>query len=125
MQRRNEIKNSLTKELISMQIYYQLPDFKTFDVHTKFEQWAAVEVTDFNAFPHDMETFILPGGLYAVFTYKGSSSDPSIFQCIFTTWLPSSGYLLDDRPHFELLGEKYKNDDPSSEEEIWVPIKEQ
>jgi AraC family transcriptional regulator len=37
--------------------------------------------------------------------------------------LPNSAYALDDRAHFEVLGEKYKNNDPSSEEEIWIPIK--
>jgi AraC family transcriptional regulator len=37
--------------------------------------------------------------------------------------LPNSAYELDDREHFELLGEKYKNNDPNSEEEIWIPIR--
>ncbi len=73
--------------------------------------------------PNEMETFLLEGGLYAVFEYKGSSNDPSIFQYIFGTWLPGSNYLLDNRPHFEVLGDKYKNNDPNSEEEIWIPIK--
>jgi AraC family transcriptional regulator len=48
---------------------------------------------------------------------------PKTFQYIFGTWLPNSEYVLDNRPHFEILGEKYKNDDPTSEEEIWIPIK--
>ena len=69
-----------------------------------------------------LETFVLPEGQYAVFQYKGLSSDNSIFQYIFGTWLPGSDYVLDDRPHFEVLGDKYKNNDPASEEEIWVPI---
>jgi AraC family transcriptional regulator len=86
-------------------------------------KWATVEVSHFDSVPIDMETFILPGGLYAVFHYKGSSSDPSIFQYIFGTWLPSSAYTLDNRPHFEVLGGKYKNNDPTSEEEIWIPIR--
>jgi AraC family transcriptional regulator len=43
----------------------------------------------------------------------------------FSTWLPDSEYRLDVRPHFEVLGEKYKNDDPESEEEIWIPIKKE
>jgi AraC family transcriptional regulator len=30
---------------------------------------------------------------------------------------------LDQRPHVEVMGEKYKNNDPDSEEEIWIPIK--
>jgi len=37
---------------------------------------------------------------------------------IFSDWLPKSDYELDEKPHFEILGEKYKNDDPNSEEEI-------
>lgn len=45
-----------------------------------------------------MGTFILSGGLYAVFDHKGLSNDSRIFQYIFGTWLPNSGYLLDDRP---------------------------
>ena len=70
-----------------------------------------------------MEALILPSGLYAVFHYKGSSSDNSIYQYIFGTWIPNSDYDLDDRPHFEVLGDRYKNNDPNSEEEIWIPIK--
>ena len=65
----------------------------------------------------------IAGGLYAMFEYKGSSKDNSIFQYIYTSWLPNSTYVLDDRPHFEVLGKKYKNNDPNSEEEIWIPIK--
>lgn len=73
--------------------------------------------------PSGMETFVLPKGLYAVFKYKGVHTDHSIFQYIFQTCLPGSGYVLDNRPHFEVLGDQYKNSDPASEEEIWIPIK--
>ena len=58
-----------------------------------------------------------------MFLYKGLSTDPTIFQYIFAEWLPKSDYLLDNRPHFEVLGEKAKLNDPNSEEEIWVPIR--
>jgi AraC family transcriptional regulator len=70
-----------------------------------------------------MEMFILQGGLYAVFDYKGLNTDNSIFQYILGIWLPVSDYVLDNRPHFEVLCDKYKNNDPISEEEIWIPIK--
>jgi AraC family transcriptional regulator len=120
--RRSEITNNLTRDLISMQIYSP-GYFAEFKPTNEFQKWATVEVTDFDKVPSEMETFILPAGLYAVFDYTGSSNDPSIFQYIFGTWLPRSAYDLDDRPHFEILGEKYKNDDPTSEEEIWIPIK--
>jgi len=122
MLRRKEITNNLTTDLFSLQIY-DPSHFDSFDPSKEFEKWALIEVADFNNIPNEMETLILTGGQYAVFLHKGSSNDNSIFQYIFSTWLPNSEYLLDNRPHFEILGEKYKNGDPNSEEEIWVPIK--
>lgn len=117
-----DIKNRVTTDKISMQIY-DATYHKNFSPMNEFEKWATVEVTDFSDKPKDMETFTLIGGEYAVFDYRGSSTDNSIFQYIFMTWLPQSGYQLDERPHFEVLGDKYVNNDPSSEEEIWIPIK--
>jgi len=117
------IPNRVTDDKISMQIYP--PNYyDSFSPHTLFEKWATVEVAHFDQVPTGMSTFILEGGLYAVFDYKGSSADPSIFQYIFSNWLPQSKYRVDNRPHFEVLGPKYKNNDPNSEEEIWIPIKE-
>jgi AraC family transcriptional regulator len=122
MPRRRDIINNLTNDMISMQVY-KSTHFTDFKPTNEFEKWATVEVTNFENVPNDMETFSLAGGLYAVFDYKGLSTDNSIFQYIFSTWLPGSEYDLDDRPHFEVLGEKYKNNDPTSEEEIWIPIR--
>ena len=117
-----EIKNRLSTDKISMQVY-DTSYHKNFDPANEFEKWAAVEVSNFNEVVGEMESFTLPAGQYAVFDYKGSSSDTRIFQYIFMKWLPNSEYQLDNRPHFEVLGEKYKNNDPTSEEEIWIPIK--
>ena len=122
MPRKNAIPNRISGDLISMQIY---PENYYTDFHpeTTFEKWAAIEVSEFNSIPDKMETFVMPSGLYAVFDYKGSSANNQIFQYIFGTWLPKSHYILDSRPHFEVLGNKYKNNDPNSEEEIWIPVK--
>jgi len=122
MPRRGEIKENISNDLISMQIY-NANYFSAFNPANELEKWATIEVNDYDNIPGDMETFSLTGGLYAVFDYKGSSTDSSIFQYIFGTWLPNSDYLLDDRPHLEILGEKYKNNDPNSEEEIWIPVR--
>ena len=118
-----EIKNKISTDKISMQVYPPLY-YQEFNPTTEFEKWATVEVSDFENMPNGMISFILKGGLYAVFDYKGSSTDHSIFQYIFSTWLPNSQYVVDDRPHFEVLGSKYKNNDPDSEEEIWIPIRD-
>lgn len=123
MTRRKEIGNALTTELFSLQVY-DTTDFSSFNEHTPFEKWAAVEVADFDSVPEGMETFTLPGGLYAVFIHKGAAETFSkTFRYIFGEWLPAADYLLDHRPHFEILGEKYRNNDPDSEEEVWIPIK--
>ena len=125
MPRRKEIRNNLTNELLSLQVYNPSLDFKDFNLETVHEKWAAVEVSDFNTLPDEMETFTLPAGLYTVFLYKGNPNEfADTFRYIFEIWLPASDYLLDTRPHFEILGEKYKNNDPDSEEEVWIPIKE-
>ena len=123
MPRRKEITNHVSSDFISI-VIYKPKHFDHFKPTNEFERWATVEVTDFNQFPHGMETFILSSGLYAVFTFKGMSSEASeFFTHIYSEWLPNSAYQLDDRPHFEVLGEKYKNNDPSSEEDVWIPIK--
>lgn len=122
MPRRKAILNRLSEDLISMVIYSH-NHFADFSPKNEFERWAAVEVSDFDVVPDGMENFVLPSGLYAVLHYKGLSSNPSIFRYLFETWLPQSEFELDNRPHFEVLGEKYKNNDPDSEEEIWIPVK--
>ena len=120
---KNEIENHKGTDLYSVQIYAPA-FFDDFNPDTVFEKWAAIEVTSFRTIPSGMETLVLKGGLYAVFLYKGAANESeNIFRYILQTWLPGSEYLLDNRPHFEILGDKYKNNDPASEEEIWIPVK--
>jgi AraC family transcriptional regulator len=120
---RKEIKNNTDSDLYSIEVYGP-GYFSDFNPEKEFDKWAAIEVLDFTLVPANMETITLPGGLYAVFLYHGPASAASkLYQQIFAYWLPNSGYLMDDRPHFALMGVKYKNEDPGSEEEIWIPIK--
>jgi AraC family transcriptional regulator len=72
MPRRKEITNNLNRNLISMQVYDKAFDFKIFNPNLPFEKWATVEVSDFNDIPEGMESFELPGGLYAVFFTKAT-----------------------------------------------------
>lgn len=122
MPKRKEITTSLPTEMFSLQVY-EPSYFDNFDLNKEFEKWALVEVEDFEGIPTEMKIFTLVAGLYAVFHYKGLNTDTKIFEYIFGTWLAGSNYSLDNRPHFEIMGEKYKNADPNSEEEIWIPIK--
>ncbi len=75
--------------------------------------------------PEGMKPKILAGGLYATFTHKGPvKTFVKTSNYIYGTWLPQSGYELDQRAHFEKLGAKfYGPEHPDSEEDIFVPIR--
>ena len=121
MPRINEIRNATGKDLFNIQIN---PENFDFNPQTEFFKWAVVPVTDFNFLPEGMQSLIIEGGLYAVFNHIGDASKArETFGYIFGVWLPNSEYEFDNRPQFEILGEKYKNNAPDSEEEIWIPIK--
>ncbi|MEO9893636.1 GyrI-like domain-containing protein [Aurantibacter sp.] len=124
MKERNLVSNTIGTDLYSIQTYDESDYFQNFNPRTEFTKWATVEVKSIDNIPKGFNKFILKKGLYAVFTHRGSASEFSnTSQYIFEEWLPKSAYILDNRPHFEMLGEKYKNNDPSSEEEVWIPIK--
>jgi len=121
MPRRNEIRNALSVDLFNIQIN---PENFDFNPQTEFVKWAVVPVSDFDFIPEAMQTLIIEEGLYAVFNHVGDTSKArETFGYIFGVWLSNSEYELDNRPHFEILGEKYKNNAPDSEEEIWIPVK--
>lgn len=123
MSRRNEVMNPVDEKLYSLQVF-PLLFFEQFNPLTVFDKWAAIEVKNFDDVPNDMHKLILPTGLYAVWHYKGNDNGAALFfENIFKYWLPDAGYQIDNRFHFEILGEKYKRDDPDSEEEIWIPVK--
>jgi len=124
MVEKDAIKNPTSKDLFSIQVYDDLLYFKNFSAQTEFTKWAAIAVDSIENIPNGFESFTLEGGLYAIFLHKGPANEfQRTFQFIFGQWLPNSEYAIDDRPHFELLGAKYKNNDPTSEEEVWIPIK--
>jgi AraC family transcriptional regulator len=72
-----------------------------------------------------MSILTIPAGTYAVFKHKGIASDFfRTSQEIFGTWLPNSNYILEDRPHFEIMDNNYKGpNDSESEEDVYIPIR--
>ncbi|KLT70114.1 MULTISPECIES: GyrI-like domain-containing protein [Flavobacterium] len=123
MPHHKEIKNKIGTDLYSLEVF-PVGYFNEFDPKNDFEKWAAVEVSNFSEIPSGMEDLVIPSGLYAVFIHEGENTKAhKTYHSIFVEWLPNSTYTVDDRPHFAIMGEKYKKDDPNSEEEIWIPIK--
>lgn len=108
--------------LIDYSGHYGMHDFTPNTVFTKI---AAVEVLVYENIPEGLEKLELKAGKYAVFGHIGNSGNSfsKSMEYIFKEWLPNSGYAVDNRLHFEVLGAKYKNNSDESEEEIWVPVK--
>lgn len=125
MPRRHEVLDSVSTDKYSLQKFETGFDWKLADENTRFVKWAALEVKPGSAVPKGMGRLNLEGGLYAVFVHRGLPSEfPATLLYILRDWLPSSGYEPDGtRPQYEVLGDKYKINDPNSEEEIWFPIK--
>ena len=74
MTHRKEIKNAMTSDLFSVQVYEPSFDFDNFDPYASFEKWAAMQVSDDSELPPGMERLCLEEGTYAVFFYKGAAS---------------------------------------------------
>lgn len=121
---RNTISNRMGTHLYNVQQYPCLPNSEAFDADTQFTRWAAVAIKSGDKLPSTLGLLELPSGTYAVFHHKGGpETAPQSFAFIYGQWLPTSGYVLDHRPHFEVLGSRYNNSHPDSEEEIWIPVR--
>ncbi|HQZ97614.1 MAG TPA: GyrI-like domain-containing protein [Pyrinomonadaceae bacterium] len=118
-----EIANRVSQDFYSVQIFDKGSNFENFTPMTKFEKWAAVEVSDQEKPPDQMSILIVPAGLYAVFIHHGLPSQfAATAAFIHGKWIPESEFEVGQRPHFDLMGPDYRHDDPNAQEEIWVPI---
>ena len=118
MPRKKEINGFNNHEVYDLKVYSS-DYFQEFDPSKQFTKWALIETAENTILPKDMESYNLLAGTYAVFKITGSLNDNSPFEYIYQTWLPSSDYILDQRPHFDIMNTEIKN-----EQEIWIPIKQ-
>ena len=117
MPRKKEIRTTRTNALIAVQVY---SDFN--DTEKPFDIWAGVEVSNLDNVPAGMIPFLIEEGDYAVFVHTGMDAAKT-YQRIMSEWLPNSGYEIDDRPHFQIMGDRYKNGSAASEEDFYIPIR--
>lgn len=125
MRKRQEIPAPVGQDLYSVQVYPQDLSMDDFSGDTAFTKWAATRVATAEGLPAEMDSLQIPAGLYAVFIHRGEASEfHKTAAFIYGQWLPASGYVMDARPQFEVMGKNYFGHlDPRSEEEVWVPVK--
>ncbi len=102
-------------------------EFYPFDIKNTgyFYYMPSFIVNDLSVIPANMCAKTIAGGLHAVFTHKGSTETlGSTFDYIYQEWMPNNKeYEQSSNYDFEWYDERFKRLDPSSELEIWVPVK--
>ncbi len=119
-----QFKFRLDHNYYSVNVYDRTFDPSIFSNKEVYSKWAAVLVKSPMDCPDSFSSLIIPAGTYAVFEHRGPASafrSSAIF--IYGDWLPASGFQLDHRPHFEILGPSYQPDDPGASEEVWIPVR--
>ena len=123
MPNKKQIRNLLCTEVYSVNIYPENVSFFNFTEQTVFTKWACTEVSAVDEIPEGMEVLMLEGGTYLVEEHKGPANEiHKTYDRIFTDIIPHANFSVDQRPHFEVLGEKYLGMHPDSKEDIWIPI---
>lgn len=85
-----------------------------------FAYMAGVTVDQLTAIPEGMETIVIPGGKYAIFTFKDHISKIKDFwQQIYTELLPQAQLVPREAMSFELYDERFQN---NGECDIYIPI---
>jgi AraC family transcriptional regulator len=86
-----------------------------------FHYTACTAVDSFEDVPEGMETKVIPGGKYAVYTYRGAIKDlGDFYNAIFTKYLAASGLEMDYRPQLELYDGRFMD---NGEFDIYIPVK--
>lgn len=66
----------------------------------------------------------VPPSKYAVFTHKGLLNNlHETYDFIFSKWIKECGYEVGTALNFEWYDDRFKDNDPSSEFDIYIPIK--
>jgi AraC family transcriptional regulator len=90
-----------------------------------FDYMTAVEVSDCDGVPAELQCLTIPGFRFAVFPHEGEvASLPRTIDAIYKDWLPESGHsLAPGYGFFERYGETFDPATLKGEMELWVPLK--
>ena len=113
-------RNAFTSDVFDVRIF---PENYSGAPSETFIKFAAVEVLDVQLLPDIFEKLPEIKGQYAVFNHKGTAGDSfNTFNFIFSQWFPNSDFIVDSRPHFDILPSGYNPTDQNAVHEIWIPI---
>jgi AraC family transcriptional regulator len=118
--RMKEIKNATGKG-VSYGVCYATPDMCQ---EGEVSYMASLPVTKAEDVPDGMVARKVDGGNFAVITHKGAISKISdTIDFVYNSWLPKSGYEVDDRADLELYDNRFMGEDDASEFDLLIPIK--
>lgn len=92
-----------------------------------FEYFIGMKTEDYDNPPVGFEEEVIPGGRYAVYTYRGYLTREGMkefYTNIFYRWLKEEELEHRMDASFEYYDERYVEGDSKSEFEVWVPIKD-
>lgn len=97
----------------------------TKDGDVLFSEMVGVEVNDAFPLPDGMETKIIQGGRYAVFTHEGTLSTlKNTYDYIWGSWAIFTKETLDDREDFEIYDQRFLGPHHSNSQlDIYIPVK--
>ncbi|MGG3280047.1 GyrI-like domain-containing protein [Paenibacillus solani] len=84
---------------------------------------AGVEVDQMAEVPDGMFSYVIPAGMYVGMTHKGPISKINESFQTLINWLASSNYEQYDIVCFEVYDERFKGEDPESEFDSYIQIK--
>jgi AraC family transcriptional regulator len=95
------------------------------DGNVTFSETVGLEVDDFKCLPRNMNTKIIRGGRYAVFTHKGTVATLiKTYDYLWGSWVLFTKETLDEREDFEIYDKRFLGaDNVDSQIDIYIPIK--
>lgn len=95
------------------------------DGNVAFSEIVGIEVDGLGQLPEGVDTKIIPGGRYAVFTHRGTVDTLiKTYDYIWGSWILFTKEMLDDREDFEIYDERFLGaDNADTQIDIYIPVK--
>lgn len=95
------------------------------DGNVAFSEIVGIEVDGLGQLPEGVDTKIIPGGRYAVFTHRGTVDTLiKTYDYIWGSWILFTKETLDDREDFEIYDERFLGaDNADTQIDIYIPVK--